>query len=75
MPTHDAHPDAGHRVRLKITHPPIDDLAVRVESFDRARVHAPLKVLLRLFVRERAPWHCPQRASRWEGDHPGDGDT
>jgi hypothetical protein len=75
MPTHDAHPDAGQRVRFEITHPPIDYLVVRVESFDRARVYTSLKILLRLFVRERAPWYRPQRASRRERDHPGDGDT
>ena len=69
VPTHNTHPDTQQRMRLQITHPPIHDLSVRVESLDRARVHAPLKVLLRFFVCERAPRDCPQRAPRGQRDN------
>lgn len=67
MPPHDAHAHAGHSVRLDITHPPIDDLGVRVERLDSARVHAPLEILLRLLVRERPAGDGPERAAHGEG--------
>ena len=67
MPPHDAHPNTGQRMRLEIPHPPIHDLRVCVERLDGARVHAPLKVLLRFFVRERPAGHGPERAARREG--------
>jgi len=67
VPPHDAHADPRQRVRLEIAHPPIDDLGVGVESLDRARVHAALKVLLRLFVREGPARDGPERAPRRQG--------
>ena len=74
MPTHDAHPDTGQCMRFEITHPTIDHLSIRVERLDRARVHAPLKILLRLFVREWATGDGPERAPRGEGNDARDGD-
>ena len=67
MPSHDAHPNTRERIRLEIADPPIDDLRVRVESLDGARVHTPLEVLLRLFVHERSTGHGPERAAPGEG--------
>ena len=64
VPTHDAHADARQRVRLEIAHPAIDDLGVGVERLNRARVHAALEVLLRLFVREGPAGDRPERALR-----------
>jgi hypothetical protein len=75
MPPHDAHPNAGQRMRLQIPHPPIHDLRVRVERLDGAHVDAPLKVLLRLFVRERPAGHGPERAPRREGGDSREGDA
>ena len=73
MPPHDAHPNTGQRMRLEIPHPSIHDLRVRVERLDSARMDAPLKVLLRLFVRERSAGHGPERAPSREGSDPGEG--
>ena len=67
MPSHDSHPNTRQRIRLEIADPPIDDLRVRVESLDGARVHTPLEVLLRLFVHERPAGHGPERAAPGEG--------
>lgn len=59
-------------MRLDITHPPIHDLGIRVESLNSARMHAPLEILLRLFVRERSARDRPERAARREGDDAGE---
>lgn len=74
MPTHDAHPDTRQGMCFEITHPTIHHLGIRIERFDRACVHAPLKVLLRLFVREWATGDGPQRPPRGEGDDARDRD-
>jgi hypothetical protein len=74
MPPNDAHANAGQRMRLQITHPPIHDLRVRVEGVDGPRVHTPLEVLLRLFVREGPAGYRPERASRGEGHDAREGD-
>jgi len=67
MPPHDAHPHTRHSMRLDITHPPIDDFRIRVESLNSSRMHAPFEILLRLFVHERSTGYRPERTARWEG--------
>jgi hypothetical protein len=54
-------------MRLEIAYPTIHHLGIRVECLDRPRMYAPLKVFLRLFVRERSAGDGPQRAFRGEG--------
>ena len=74
VPADDTHPDAGQRVRLEIAHPAIDDLGVGIERLDSPGVHAALEVLLRLFVRERAAGHGPERAPRRQRGDAGERD-
>lgn len=59
---------------LEILDPPLDDFVVRIPRLDGALVDLALKVLLRLFMRERTARDGPERALGWEVDDARDGD-